>query len=106
MKIALSLIAILSLAGCATAPNADPRAAQLQYAEACGAYGAAFATALQLRVAGKLSKSQIDQITLVDSQITPICTGKLPADTNAATLQVTQALTSLATIEAMKASAK
>jgi hypothetical protein len=102
----LLLITVLALAGCATAPNTDPRAAQLQYAEACGAYGVAFATALQLRVAGKLNQSQITQITLVDSQITPICTGTLPANPAEAAAKVTQAITSLATIEAMKASAK
>jgi hypothetical protein len=102
----LLLIAVLALTGCVTAPNADPKAAQLQYADACGAYGVAFATALQLRTAGKLSQSQISQITLVDSQVTPICTGAMPTNPAEAAAKVTQAIASLATIEAMKEGAK
>jgi hypothetical protein len=53
-----------------------------------------------------LNQSQITQITLVDSQITPICIGTLPANPAEAAAKVTQAITSLATIEAMKASAQ
>lgn len=101
----LALITIISLAGCAATPS-TPQQSQLSYAEACGAYGAAFATALQLRIAGKLSQSQISQISLVDSQITPICTGAIPANPTEAAAKVTAAITSIATIEALKASAK
>lgn len=93
----LAIIAVLALAGCATTQNA-----QVGYTQACSAYGAAFSTALQLRIAGKLNKAQIDQVTLLDSQITPICTGPLPADPTAATQQITAAVTALAILEAAK----
>jgi uncharacterized lipoprotein YajG len=93
----LAILAMLVLAGCATTQSA-----QTGYTQACAAYGAAFSTALQLRIAGKLNKAQIDQVTLIDGQITPICTGPLPADPTAATQQITAAVTTLAILEAAK----
>lgn len=95
----LALGSALALAGCATS---QPQAPQVTYTQACAAYGAAFATALELRQAGKLNKSQIDQITVLDNQITPICTGPLPVDATTATVQITSAVTALAIIEAIK----
>lgn len=97
----LALGSALTLAGCGTTMQ-TPQATQVTYTQACAGYGAAFATALTLRQAGKLNKSQIDQITVLDSQITPICTGPLPADPAAATVQITSAVTALAIIEAIK----
>jgi uncharacterized lipoprotein YajG len=93
----LVLIAALALAGCAT-----QQSAQVGYTQACAAYGAAFDAALQLRIAGKLNRAQIDQVTLLDSQITPICTGPLPVDPTAATTQITAAVTTLTILEATK----
>lgn len=93
----LAIIAVLVLAGCAT-----QQSTQVGYTQACAAYGAAFDTALQLRVAGKLTRAQIDQVTLIDSQITPICTGTLPADPTAATQQITAAVTTLTILEVAK----
>jgi hypothetical protein len=58
-----------------------------------------FAGALELRRAGRLSRAQIDQVTLLDSQITPLCTGPLPADSTAAVQQVTTAVTTLTLLE-------
>ena len=101
MKYLVIAIALL-LAGCATPQTLQDT--HVQYTQACTAYGAAFSTALQLRVAGKLNKSQIAQVGAIDSQITPICTGPLPADTAAATKQITQAVITLGIIEAVKAS--
>jgi hypothetical protein len=93
----LAILVALALAGCATTQSA-----QTGYTQACEAYGAAFSAALQLRIAGKLNKAQIDQVTLLDSQITPICTGPLPADPTAATQQIAAAVTALTILEATK----
>lgn len=104
MKKLLLLLAMSVLASCAsvTGPSATPQSAQTAYAQSCAAYGAAFEGALQLRIAGKLNQAQIDQVTLIDQQITPICAGPLPADPVAATQQITAAVTTLAILEAIK----
>jgi uncharacterized protein YceK len=104
MKKLLLLLAMTVLAGCATVsgPAATPQSAQVAYSQSCAAYGAAFEGALQLRIAGKLNQAQIDQVTLLDQQITPICTGPLPVDPVAATQQITAAVTTLAILEAIK----
>jgi hypothetical protein len=94
----LALGSALALAGCATG---QPQSTQATYTQACATYGAAFATALELRQAGKLNKAQIDQVTLIDSQITPVCTGPLPTDATAATQKVTAAVTSMLILEAI-----
>jgi hypothetical protein len=100
LVIAAGLVLAHALAGC-SAPSGNPpsAAAQVGYAQACAAYAGLFATALELRKAGKLNRAQIDQVTLLDSQITPICSGPLPADADAATQQITAAVTSLTIIE-------
>jgi hypothetical protein len=95
----LSIAAVL-LAGCAS--TTSTQTAQVNYTQACAAYGAAFAGALQLRKAGKLNQVQVDQVTLLDSQITPICTGPLPTDATAATQQITAAVTALTILETVK----
>jgi len=99
-KLALSFLVLAALAGCATTQSA-----QQGYVEACTAYGAAFTSAVQLRQAGKLNPAQIDAVAKVDAQITPLCTGPLPADPQTATAQITAAVTTL-TVElaAQKAS--
>ncbi len=98
----LAILAVLALAGCAsiTGPNATPQTAQVTYTQACAAYGAAFSGALQMRKAGQLNRAQIDQVTLLDSQITPICTGPLPKDPTVATTQITAAVTALTILQA------
>src|SRR5574337_367544 len=88
-------VALTALAGCAT----TTQQAQVQYVQACGAYGSAFSAAVQLRSAGKLNRAQIDAVTQIDKQITPICTGPLPTDPAAATAQVTAAVTTLGLID-------
>lgn len=95
------LIPALLLASCA-APSTQSPAPQVTYTQACAAYGAAFASALQLRHAGRLNRAQIDQVTLLDNQVTPICTGAMPADATAATQQITAAVTALTILEATK----
>jgi PBP1b-binding outer membrane lipoprotein LpoB len=100
-RLALIFAAALAVSGCATTQST-----QVSYTQACAAYGAAFETMLQLRVAGKLNQPQIDQVTLLDSQVTPICTGPLPADPTAAATQVTAAVTALTIIEVSKKGGK
>jgi hypothetical protein len=95
----LTAAAVL-LTGCATTSQAP--ATQVAYTQACAAYGVAFSGALEMRRAGKLTKAQIDQVTLLASQITPICTGTLPADATAATQQITAAVTTLTILETVK----
>lgn len=104
----LALGSTLALAGCVTPnPNLTPQqSTNLTYTQACAAYGAAFSAALQLRLAGKLNQAQIDQVTLLDSQVTPICTGPLPADSTAAAQQVTAAVTTLTILELAKTETK
>jgi len=104
MLIVLALGSALLMGGCASiaGPAATPQSAQIAYTQACAAYGAAFDAALQMRIAGKLTQVQIDQVTMVDAQITPICTGALPADPTSATQQITAAVTTLAILEAIK----
>lgn len=105
MKLPIVLIiGAMLLVGCASpAPTTAPaQATQVAYVQACAAYSAVFATALQLRKAGKLNEPQISQVTLLDSQVTPICTGALPADPETATQQITAAVTALTILEAVQ----
>jgi hypothetical protein len=95
-----SLALAVSACQSVTGPNATTQSAQVVYTQACSAYGAAFGVALQMRMAGKLNRAQIDQVTLLDSQVTPVCTGPLPADPAAATQQITAAVTTLTILEA------
>lgn len=99
MKKIATVLLVLLLAGCST-QSESTQGVQDAYAQACAGYGAAFGTALALRKAGKLNASQIAQITLLDNEVTPICTGNLPVDPNAAVQQITAAVTRLALIEA------
>lgn len=93
----------LALAACQSMPSqSTAQSTQVTYTQACSSWGAAFATALELRRAGKLNQAQIDQITLLDAAVNPICTGPLPADPTAATQQVTTAVTTLVILEAVK----
>jgi hypothetical protein len=98
--IGAGIVLAAALVGCA-AP-AQVQTTQVTYTQACAAYGAAFAGALQLRRAGKLNQAQIDQVTVLDGQITPICTGPLPVDATAATQQITAAVTALTILETVK----
>lgn len=85
------------LTACATTPQT-----QVAYVQSCSAYNAAFGAAIVLRESGKLNQSQIDQVTMLDNQITPICTGALPTNPAQATSQITAAVTTLAILESTK----
>jgi hypothetical protein len=99
--LALLVLALLgiSLAACASHTTQN---AQVTYTQSCAAYGGAFNVMVALRKADKLTQPQINQVTLIDSQITPLCTGPLPADLDAATQQVTAAVTALTILETIK----
>jgi hypothetical protein len=103
-KIIITLTLAFAMVGCTSisGPQATTQSAQVAYIRACGAYNVAFKAALDARIAGKLNASQIAQVSLVDSQITPICTGPLPADPTKATVQITAAITSLAILDIVR----
>ena len=88
MKRFLTVAISLALTACAT-----PQQTQTTFVQACGAYNVALNSAVQLRISGKLSPSEIDSVTLVDQTVFPLCTGTLPTDGNSA----------LATVEAATA---
>lgn len=91
----ITLCLALSLAACASTQST-----QVAYVQACSGYAAAFSAAVTLRASGKLSQKDIDAITLMDKEVTPICTGPLPTDPTVATQQVTAAVTTLLIMEA------
>lgn len=91
-------VTALAMTACAT-PTATPQQMQIAYVQACVTYNAGFGTAVALKQAGKLNPSQIEQISLIDATITPLCTGPLPANPQTATAQITAAVTSLAILE-------
>ena len=93
----------LALGACASfAPGATSAQVDTQYAQACIAYGAAFNAALQLREGGKLTVAQIAAVNTLDQTVTPVCTGPLPADPQAAIAQITAASTTLVALVAIK----
>jgi hypothetical protein len=106
----LSMLGVLGaaavLAACQTMPGHGAQSTQVTSTQACASWGAAFDVALQLRKAGKLNRAQIDQITLLDSQVTPICTGPMPTDPDTAAKQVTAAVTTLTILELAAKEAK
>jgi len=110
-KIILAALCAASLAGCAqVAPGSAPVSsasatmspAQLQanWLQACLAYEGA-QKALLANI-GKLSDAQLKQALIVTHQITPLCL-KPPADLNAATVQITAAVTTITILSAAQA---
>lgn len=87
------LLSLLALTACATTQT--PLDTQKQFVQACSAYNAAFVAVLQLREAGKLNTAQIAAISVIDTDISPLCTGALPTDAATATQRITIATTSL-----------
>lgn len=102
----LLIAAAVMLAACTTAGQPPTtQQTQVAYVQACAAYSAAFSAAIAARQAGKLTPEQIQQISLIEAQITPICTGPLPADPTAATQQITTAVTTLGVLAATQGGA-
>jgi hypothetical protein len=94
MKRIIAIAAIIILSACSTPPTTQ--SVQVTYTQACTAYDGAFKAALDARKAGKLSPTQIQTIGKIDAQITPLCTGALPADPQAAVVQITSAIATMA----------
>jgi hypothetical protein len=101
MKIFASISIIVLFTACSF--TGTTQSAQANYVRACSAYNAAFVGVYNAVKAGKLSTSQLDQAILLESQITPICTGPLPKDPESATAQITAAVTTLTVLEAVGA---
>ena len=110
-KLLLAALCAASLAGCATvAPGAGPvsaasatqSAAQLQanWLQSCLAYEGAQKTAIANM--GRMSNANLQRLLIVTHQITPICL-KQPADLNAATVQITAAVTTIGILSAAQA---
>ena len=92
----LKYLPFLLLAGCVNAPQATPAQQQaITFAQACSGYAAALSSAIALNNQGKLAKSQVQAITLIDADISPICTGPVPANNNVLITKVTAATTQL-----------
>jgi hypothetical protein len=108
-KLILAALCAASLAGCATvAPGSGPVAAatmspaqlQANWLQACLAYeGAQKAAIANL---ARMSNANLQRLLIVTHQITPICL-KQPADMNAATVQITAAVTTIGIISAAQA---
>ena len=110
-KIILAALCAASLAGCAqVAPGSAPVSAasatmspaqlQANWLQACLAYEGA-QKALLANI-GKMSDAQLKQALIVTHQITPLCL-KAPADLNAATVQITAAVTTITILSAAQA---
>jgi len=91
------------LAGCNSilGTGATTQSTQVTYVQACTAYGMVFSQAVSARKQDKLSEANIKQISLIEAEITPICTGDLPADPTAAIQQITSAVTRMAILGAI-----
>ena len=72
-----------------------PQSSQEAYTQSCAAYNVARDVVTELRAAGKLSQSQIDQLALIP----PLCTGPVPAEPEA---EVAKVIATVAVLEAMR----
>ena len=110
-KLILAALCAASLAGCATvAPGAGPVSAasatmspaqlQANWLQACLAYNGAQKAAIANLA--RLNNTQLQTLLMVTHQITPICL-KQPADLNAATVQITAAVTTITILGAAQA---
>lgn len=91
MKKIFAIAMLLALTACAT----QQVTLEQQYVQGCTAYNAAFKTVNSLDRQDKLSTAEIATVLKVDAVVTPLCTGKMPADLNASVAQITQATTTL-----------
>ena len=97
---------VAAMAGCATLNTPVSHKAQMvAYHNACVAYSAGFAGALAAGEDGYLTKADIQQVNLMDENITPLCR-KQPTSLTTATTEITQAITKLAIYESLAIKAK
>lgn len=110
-KLIFAALCAASLAGCATvAPGAGPVSAasatispaqlQANWLQACLAYEAAQKAAIANMA--RMSNANLQRLLIVTHQITPICL-KQPANLNAATVQITAAVTTITILGAAQA---
>ncbi len=113
MKIFLASFLALALGACAIlapsnglTPAQQLLAAQQARNTACATWSGVFATALAMRQAKTASPTLIQQITLADSQLTPVCTSPLPTDLATIQAQTTQVMTSVGILEYLTQASK
>lgn len=111
-KLILAALCAASLAGCAqVAPRSAPVSAasaaamspaqlQANWLQACLAYEGAQKAAIANMA--RMSNANLQRLLLVTHQITPICR-KQPTDLNAATVQITAAVTTITILGAAQA---
>ncbi|MDE2254323.1 MAG: hypothetical protein KGL42_08685 [Betaproteobacteria bacterium] len=111
-KLILAALCAASLAGCAqVAPGSGPVSAassaamsqaqlQANWLQACLAYEGAQKAAIANMA--RMSNANLQRLLIVTHQITPICL-KQPADLNAATVQITAAVTTIGILSAAQA---
>ena len=91
-KVLLASILSLGAAGCAMTPTQNPT--QVTLYQACGSLYLAQTGAQALRSLNKLSVPEIQQLTIAQKTLVPLCNpNSIPADPNAAAQQITQAVT-------------
>ena len=100
----------LTLGACSAIPGSsnvqvNVQEMQTKYVQACIGYGAALNAATQLRAEGKLNAAEINQVSMISHQISPICgQTTIPADPTTAISEITAAVASLGIMEAAHAS--
>jgi len=99
----------LTLGACSAIPGSsnvqvNVQEMQTKYVQACIGYGAALNAATQLRAEGKLNAAEINQVSMISHQISPICgQTTIPADPTTAISEITAAVASLGIMEAAHA---
>ena len=91
-KVLLASMISLGAAGCAMTPTQN--ATQVALYQACGSLYLAQTGAQALRSLNKLTVPQIQQLTIAQKTLVPLCNpNSIPTDPNAAAQQITQAVT-------------
>ncbi len=110
MKVLLALTLGLILCGCTLPPQstapATPAQTQTKLLKAqdarntaCASWNTYFQLALRLKEAHQASPTLIQQTSLLDQTVTPVCTSPLPTDLNTLTAQTSQVLTNVGLLE-------
>ena len=96
MKLSSIVLAVASLAACATTSP------QQAFGTACANYNAALVSASKLDNAGQLSKAEVQAVSELDNLANPICNGPIPTDTATLNADATKVATA-ATSDAIQA---
>jgi len=98
------LVLVIALAGCAGFGNSTTTGAdqgKVNFVQNCTIYAGVLNGALQAAQAGKLNAEQTVQLKTISLNVSPICKGPVPVNTDAATAQVTAAITTLTVYEGL-----